>query len=271
MTARLLVVGNSHLSAIRAALAEAQDRGDGPRVDTLALRGAMLETMAVEDGRLKATRDDTRAMLEALNPGPPPAPLADYDAVAVAGLDFKPLTALALWRGAQWPALPSLAEVEDLATMPPILISRPAAEATLTARLAACDAARLLRLIRPAVKGTLVVLPCPRLSQRGKWTDVPRYHGHGRAVDGGDGPELDALWERCARRACRELGARYLPQPRETIVGGMMTKRRFMRDEVVTLPTAAGPRKVTDMVHGNAAYGAAVLERLIRRTTGAAA
>ncbi len=272
MTARLLVVGNSHVAAIRAALEEAPERQGGVQVEVLALRASMLGAFDLREGRLLPATDEARARFETLNPDPPPpTPLADYAAIAVVGLDFKPLTAMAFWRGARWPGLPSLHEVEDLATMAPLLVSRAAAEAAVASRLAGCAAARLIRLIRPQTEAPVFLLPCPRLSQRGKWTDVPRFHGHGRAVDGGDGGELDALWEGAAARVGEALAVRYLPQPRNTIVGGIMTKRRFMRDDVVTLSTAAGHRQVTDMVHGNAAYGAAVLGRLVAQVTGPAA
>ncbi len=262
MTARVLMIGNSHIRALRDALAEDPGRWDGLTVDTFGFRGAAMPGIEVSNGRLRAVGDFARQQFEGLNEGRTDCAITGYDALVVVGFDFKPLDAVALARAAVWPGLPSLAEVEDLATMRQTLISAPAARAALDGSLETCDAARLVRALRAEVDCSIFLIACPRLSQRAKWTDVPRFFGHGRAIRTGDAPVLDKLWDRSARDVCQRIGARFLPQHPETVFSHVLTRQDYMVDAEVTLPTAQGPRRVPDMTHANAAYGALMLDRL---------
>lgn len=265
MTTRLLILGNSHIRALRDALSDAPEKWDSLDVTTFGFRGAAVPEIAVDGGALVPTGDFARQQFEALNQGQSSCALGGYDAIVVAGFDFKPLDAVALSRAATWPGLPSLSAAEDIATLRQTMMSEGGARAALESALAHCDASRLVRMIRDATEADVFVVPCPRLNVKAKWTDVPRFFGHGRAIKQGDAETLGRMWEQAARRVCRQIGARYLPQPRETISEHLLTSSDFMAQGTVTLPTAKGPRKVPDLTHANGAYGALVLQRLRKK------
>lgn len=264
--AKCLFIGNSHIRAIRDALEATPDRWAGLEVDTFGFRGAALPEVEVAHGHLRATGNFAKQQFESLNNGHRQWAITGYDAIIVVGFDFKPLDVVALSRAAVWPGLPSLTQAEDIATMRQTMMSRAAAKATIDASLDGCDAAKLVRGLRAEVDTPVFLVACPRLNQRAKWVaDVPRFFGHGRAIKQGDAEELDLLWEQAARQVSRRIGARYLAQPRQTIAENILTRRKFMADGEVMVPTVNGPKKVPDLTHANADYGALMLQKLVTK------
>lgn len=265
MTTRLLVIGNSHIAALIAARDKDPARWDGLTIDRVALRGHIVREAEIRKGRFQPISDDARERFAELNGGQENWVVTGYDAIAVVGLDFKPLSAVALSRRVTWRKLPSILAEEDLSQMGTTLVSEAAARAAIEGRLENCDAAILTRALKSEVDCPIFLLPCPRISARGKWSKLPRFFGHGRAIKRGDAAEIEQLWETAARAVSRRLGARYITQPRGTVVSHILTRRDFMSAEDSWINTAEGPLKGPDLSHANSAYGSLMLQRLAHK------
>ena len=261
MTRRLLMIGNSHLIALRDAFTATPERWPDLTIDYLGFRGSAAAETALDGTALSATTDETRAQMEKLN-GTAVFDLAGYDGYVLVALGFKPLHTMTLARQARWLSLPSLLEADDLVGMHQTLISRAAARLTLTTRLAQSGTGHLARLLRQMSETPVLIVPQPWLNQRGRWSRVPRFFGHGRAIRQGDAPELAELFSEAAHEAVRAIGAKLLPQPQKTLLDDILTKHRFMLDKVVFVSTRDGAKSTPDVTHGNPAYGALVLDQI---------
>ncbi len=264
MTRRLLMIGNSHVIALRDAFDAAPQRWPGIEIAYLGFRGSAAAETRLKNGAICAASDETRDQMEKLN-GTATFDVSGYDGYVLVGLGFKPLHTLTLARHARWPFLHSLFKTDDLAGMEQTMISRPAARAGLTARLARSGAGHLARLLRRITDAPVLMVPQPWLNQKARWSRVPRFYGNGRAIRDGDAPELARLFTEAARAAARRIGVDYLPQPRRTMVDDILTRQRFMLDKEIRVSTRNGAQSTPDVTHANPAFGALVLNQINAR------
>jgi hypothetical protein len=254
----VLVIGNSHVAALRAAVGPDAPPQGAPRggltLDFAAMSGDHLGALAVRNGTLRATTDAARHSLQSLG-GKVRFAVADYAAVVLVGGLLAPHAVIELHAAARWSGLPSLgAGLPDGVA----LISEAAALAAL------CGAARdrplfpLLAALQAVVPGRVVVLQQPRLSEAAclPAAGMPRVAAAARA---GDGAALSDLYDLAVTAAYGGL-ARVVLQPAVTRGAPFFTAPDYTRGAVRLAGGAAQPAR--DVLHGNAACGAAMLDAL---------
>lgn len=254
---RLCLIGNSHLVALQDAL-QARPGGWPLECTFVPFRGNGMEGTAVEDGQLRPVSDKAMRQMKKYM-GAEAVDLAGFDAFAVVGYSLNTRHALAWWREARWPGLPSLEAVEDLAGLEPALVSRPAAEAALGAYMAEMTGFIVAGRLRAATGKPVFIIGQPRLHEDARTDPVFSGSGLRRVIGTGDGPVLSALHEAAAGRAAQSRDIRAVPQPHQTLKAGFLTDRRYMAGEIQV--TREGKRvNKHDLKHPNAAHGALTLD-----------
>jgi len=238
MTIALCLIGNSHVVALRDALAARPDRWPG-----LAPRFHGFRNIGPDEVGLRGRRlwPETARALDQMRrvAGGGSLDLAPFGAFVVVGLNLKVELALWLRREAVWPDLPSVVAAADLAAGPTLLsgaAARAAYQGKLLAGTALLLAGRLADLGRPV----LVV-------------GAPRPHPVLRARGAGAALGLAAASPSASRAAARHIGARFLPQPAHTRRRALFTAPPYLAEP--------GP-EARDLKHANAAYGALVLDQV---------
>ena len=263
MTVSLCLIGNSHLVALQSALLAQPDRWPGLNCRFVAFRRRTALESRITDGALVPDSPAARFQLGYFS-GAETLPLGDFDAFAVVGLNVKLLFSLALWKGARWSGLPSLAAQTTLSDLPFPLISPPAALAALRANLSGLVGFVMARRLAEGCGKPVLILGQPALHRRAIWTDKGTFFGIGRAIQVGDAPQIAALYDAAATRAAEQIGARFLPQPSRTKVSHLLTRPGFM---LGALPEREGRISRPDHTHANAAYGALVLDQVAEALT----
>ncbi len=261
MTTRLCFFGNSHLAAIREAWRD--DRSRWPGIDATfigAHKGLLLET-EIKDRQLAPATDAAKDAFRRFG-GVDTVDLSAYDGFVVAGcLVAMPQAALA-YQSMRWTGLPSLTDIPDLAQMEPRLVSFAAARASVTEKLLARLGPAFIRHLRQGTDRPIWLSGCPRLAERFRHQKRPKLRAYAAALHAGDGAALSALYEDAARAAVAAAGGIFIPQPPETILDDILTDDRYMlgAKRLTARGNAAQPED--DLAHGNAAFGAAVLDQV---------
>ncbi|MEI4488112.1 hypothetical protein V8J36_18115 [Frigidibacter sp. MR17.14] len=249
---RLLILGNSHVAALKSA--HAAEPGRWPvEVDFLGAPGGALDSLTLQDGALVAGAAE---VFERLN-GRAVVPLAGYDAVVIAGCEISMFRALSVLRGVIWPG--AVAPPEAPVRKGQVLVSRALVEEAVTASLQAALGARLARLIAGGTDAPIVVTQQPN----------PCWLGEGaapvaaflRARQLGYAEEIARIFRTAAGRALAP--AVLLPQPPETLRGPVFTRPVFSQGSVRLTREMKAAHDGDDFLHANAAYGALVLDQLV--------
>ena len=261
MTVRVCFLGNSHIACIRQAWRAEPDRWPGIAPLFVGAHHNLLLDTAEVDRRLVPTSDGAaRAFAELA--GLRDVALDAYDAFVITGCLVSLGCIANLYRDARWPGLPSVAAQEDLASMDAILMSGPAswmtAQDIMSRRLGLC----LARHLRPMTSRPILLTSQARVSAIIETEHRRGTHAHRVALKSGDAAHLSALFEGVAAESCREAGATFLPQPRQTITRDILTARPFMDGAVRLTSDGATPQPPRDITHANARYGATVLDQV---------
>ena len=269
MSRRVLILGTSHCAALRAAVGAAV--GADRQSDALTWGGMTLRFAAIpndhaaalrlDGGVLTAGTDTAGRMLWRLNRQGRFA-LSEFDAVAMLGGLMSAFAITRLYTEARWFPLPSL--IADGGAPPPglPLISDAAALAALCGRAETAALFALLRSLHAAMPGRVFVVQDPRVSHDAIGTGR-KFMGFTRIARGPDASEVSALYDRAVGAAFGGL-ARVIVQPAATRAGAFFTDARFRRGATRLAATPDMPQPPDDMLHGNAGYGAAVLDDLAR-------
>lgn len=256
---RVLVIGSSHTAALRAAL------GAGRGADPLPWGRMQVAFAAAPDrapgalviaGDHLAVPDPDAARQFRRICGRDRFALAAVDAIVFCGGLLAPHAVVRLWTEARWFPLPSARDLpQGLA-----LLSEAAA-------LAAAGAVARQALLWPLLAalqargGTpLVALQGIRLSQDGIGTGR-RMAGPTRIARGEDAAALSGFYDRATRAALEPL-ARVILQPQDTRSLGFFTAPAFCRGATRLSAADDMPQPDGDFLHGNAAYGARMLDAI---------
>jgi hypothetical protein len=261
MNPRLLILGNSHLAALREAWAGAPARWPGLRPTFLGAHKDLLLQTQLKDGVLSPATDAARAAFRRLN-GLEEVNLRDHDGIVICGCLVAASVAAGLWRDARWPGLPSLMAEPDLAGMRSTLISRGAALAGLAGALDQRLGLRLVRHLRAGTDLPVWLVSQPRANVAVLARPRPEVRAQVAAVQTGDGLALSDLFDAAAARAARQAGAVWLAQPWATRTAGIFTGGAFMQGATRLTPRIGAPQPEDDVTHANAAYGAMVLDQI---------
>ncbi|MDP3339409.1 hypothetical protein [Frigidibacter sp.] len=254
---RVLILGNSHIAAVKAAYGSAPDRWPGLAVQFAGGHGDALAALQVQGGRLVPQTEAARDNLQLLNRREAWS-LADYDAFVVVGCEVGIYRALVPYRSARFlglspgaaAAVPVSRAMFDLAVRDQV-----------TQSLGGALALRILAGVQVGGQMAQVMLaeqPRPSFDCR---RNRRRFTGLLRAHRLGDGAVLAEVFEAAARAALP--GITWLAQPEDTRHGGVFTQPRYSVGSVRLMP---GNRRVAhsedDFIHANAEYGALVLDQI---------
>lgn len=248
---RLLVLGNSHVGALR--MAREAFRARYPQVETTffaAPGGHFLRGRTGRDGVWRPYLPDDRArtVVEEIN-GAVECDLAGYDAILVIGHRFSPHVLTEILLENEILGLPWRSEGS-----PEGRVSRRFVERTMDA-VAEEHVAEIER--RLGTRHPFVIAPAPfpsdRIGSRGdevsRLTEFLQRHP---AIG-----DLMAYWTASIASAARRRGWTYLPQPAGTLSGPAATRAEFAE----AAATGDGARMDhTDHRHMNGDFGLAILE-----------
>ena len=254
---RVLVLGNSHIAAVKAAHEAAPGRWPG--MDFLGGQGEALASVTAEAGVLAPRDEAARQNILHLN-GRDAFALSDYDAFVVVGCKLGIYRALAPYRRARFLGLPSVArgKVGDYAARVSRAMFGLAVQEGVAASLGGALALRILAAVQAGVP--VLVAEQPRPSQDCRRAP-DRFGELLRAERLGDGPPLTEMFEAGLRAALP--GITLLPQPRQTWAGALFTRGRYGVGSVRLTPSdRLYLHPEDDFIHANAEYGALVLDQI---------
>lgn len=249
MTARLALIGDSHLAALRAA---AETAPPGLDLTFLAAPNNLMEDVRLDGPVLTPTTDATTAAFRRFG-GVDRLDLSGFDAVVLVGLQLNVFWAAALYGAHRFRGQKGWRQHDPKRP----LISRPCAAETLTARLMSARALRLAGQMRAALPCPVVLVPEPR---PGLAILAPgqRFPAFRRAQANGDGALLSELYE----TAAAALPHRVLPQPADTTADGIFTAPDWSQGAPQLKGERHGHYAEGDFLHANHRYGARVLDQI---------
>ncbi|MDE3026781.1 MAG: hypothetical protein KGH84_00095 [Paracoccaceae bacterium] len=266
MKPHICVLGASHVGAIRAAWLQSDAAARPYTLDFFAAPNRHFARLDVQDGALSAiTKVGRTAFTQTC--GRDRLVLSDYDALLIVGCGMSVLGAVSLYSRVRFLALPSMLKASVRQLSRAILVSRPCFLQALTDRIADTEASGIARLLHQSTPAQIMVASQPRPSAA-----VLEGEGRFRGLRGvqrrGDAGDLSDIFDQAATDALHGL-ATYLPQPIRSIEQGLFTRRTYTVGalRLGNQNNPVQPHEVDDHFHGNAAYGALVLEQIARALT----
>ena len=261
MTRRVLILGNSHLAALKSGLDRRPERWPDIAFTMVGGPIPVLQEMEVRGRRLTGWTDRAREAISAFTGGPE-VDLTGHDAVVVAGTQVAVSRLIGIARHMAWADMPSLGPSPDIARVRRLFVSAPAVRRTAEAVLEASCGVRLARRMVQDSGLPVIVASQPRPSAR--VLDHPKSKvGHILGVmDRGDGEVLSRLFEEAAEATVTAAGARFLPQPPETIRDHVLTELRFSLGAVRLKAEGGQSQPRDDVLHANGRYGWRVLDQI---------
>lgn len=261
MTMRLCFLGNSHIAALREAWADDRDRWPGLEADFVGAHKDLLLRTRAEGSRLVPDDPATATAFRTLG-GVKEVDLASYDAVVITGCLVSVATAANTYRDCRWAGLPSLSREPDLAAMPHGFVSRPAARAMVEATIDDRLGPMFARHIRGMTDAPILMTSQPRVSAAIKAKRRAVTRAHHSALENGDAAGLSDLFEEAAARVMAACGARFVPQPAQTIEDDILTALPYMEGAKRLTAKGDAPQPKEDIMHANAAYGGLVIDQV---------
>ena len=249
-----LVLGNSHVAALRLAYTQIQDRPPGLVLEFLASGQAGLAEIALDRGDLIATSPRTAA--DFLRFGARARiPLAEYDFFLIVGLGFNVYGLEPLYREYRCPGLNGWQSAHPKRS----LVSEAAMRQMIAAPLRSCLSGRVAALLRQGSDKPIFQQAQPRPAET--LLLQKHYPSLRRAVARGDAQALSTLFEQAAALACLD---HYLPQPPETRHKGLLTAVAYTENapRLTADPARLQRQAANDFLHANGVYGARMLHHL---------
>lgn len=256
---RLLIIGNSHIAAPRLAYVEQPERWPGWDIDFCGLLGGNVGRLTLRDGVLVPDDSSVAAEMKFYN--------------LVRQLDVSGYDAFAIIGGFGWAGTSGLCMDHRSLDFPSAktgrgdfqLVGRTFLQAALRERLHHAAAFRLMRQLATLDRPVLM-RPEP-LPSADCVTDSARFGGYVDMVARGDA----AYWrETFLRLATVQAGAtgRLLHWPEAASIGIAYTRPELMRGAMRLTPHRSRAQPVTDFAHGNAEYGAVVMDQILAALAG---
>lgn len=255
---RVLILGNSHVAAVKTAYAQAAGRWPGLAPEFVGGHGDALATLVVRDSRLVSEAEEARQNLRLLNRRDEWG-LTDYDAFVVVGCQVGIYRALMPYRRARFLGLPSVS-ARGLAVPVSRAMFELAVREGVAQTLGGALALRLVAGLQAKAAGAPVMVaeqPRPSFDCR---RERRKFSGLLQAHRLGDGAVLAEVFDAAARKALP--GIAFLAQPMETRHGGMFTQPRYSVGSVRLTAKRRIAHPENDFIHANADYGALVLDQI---------
>ena len=262
MTQRVVIFGNSHIAALKYALRETPHAWPDMALTLVGAHREHLINVAIIDGILRPVSDDAKRNFNNLN-GCEQVDLNQFDAVAISGCEVTFNHASVLYKNARWPELPSIAKMQNLASMRERLVSVSLFDTCLRDALVKSIGVQLAHKIKTAQPDLPVfVLGQPRACQKALDGGNALAVGHQRIVDKGDTSVVSARFDDIATQLLADMGITFLAQPENTRTDDIFTSSRFTDDAMRLSSEDNLKQPQDDVLHANAAYGAVVLSQL---------
>lgn len=254
MPSNLLILGNSHISAPRAALVSQPERWPGFEAATFGMPGGSLRNLVLK-GKVLVPRDaQTRRTMKFFN-HISRLPLEGYDGfVVVGGLAFASMISLVQdHRSLDFPSVRAGVDCE--------LVSTALIEAMIRQRIDASVAMLMVRMLHGLGQGPVLFLPEPLISADCR-SDPDAREATVAIAQMGDGAYFH---QRVMRQARHRFGrfSTLLEQPKDSIVNDIFTDGALMRGSIRMTFRDEVPHEGTDYAHANAAFGAMQLDQIV--------
>ncbi len=258
---RLCLFGTSHLAALRMAYQAEPDRWPEFEITFVGATGAKLLDHVINDGVMTPTSPDLQRSFQ-LMAGVEALDLRQFDAFALSGCQIGPHMIGHIYGQARWLGLPSLQRAGIPGDPHWSLMSETAIDAVLQHRIMHSIAGVLAPQLSGASEKPVLVVSSPRPDETLMNLQKHKLIAQKRAVRQGDAAHLSDRYDGLARDCFRRIGVDYLPQPPHTIRDHMLTRSIYMEGAVKLTPRGVFAQPDHDIMHGNAAYGAAVLDQI---------
>lgn len=261
---RILMLGNSHLAAIRSGHALRPKRWPGLQITMVGAKVPTLLDLTIRDDRLIGTSPAATAAIRVFT-GAPTVDLRTIDAIFVVGAQLALPRLLDLYFQAAWPGLPSVAKAADLSGLKRVLMSRNAVEGVAIRIISQAAALRLAHRFRQSTDIAIHVISQPRTAEAVLKRPAK---GLGRLVSpisNADAAGLSALFEEAAHLAAENVGAIYLHQPPETVSQHVLTQTRYTKGALKLRADHDRAQPSDDVLHANGRYGRRVLDQISLR------
>lgn len=254
---RILVIGNSHVAALRNAWADDEHRWDAWDFAFFGLPGSDLSKLHMTDGVLGTKNRQIRArmrrysQLKALD-------TTGYDAFVIVG-GYSLIATAGFSMAHRASDFPSVRAAGGDDTNDYLLVGKGLFEGGLDARLISTAAGHILRQLAPMGRPILIVpepLPAPDCGD-----DAEKFGAYADLIRRGDQPIWAALFQAAARR-CFGDRAQLLGWPGEAVQDGAFTRADLMRGSMRLDLAEMVPHPVNEYAHANAAYGAIVMDQI---------
>lgn len=255
---RVLLLGNSHIGALRLAHASDPERWPDWDVYFLGVLAGSLGQLDLRDGVLVPTTPAAQSQMKYYN--------------HVNRLDVSGFDAFAICGGVSWIRAASICADHRSLDFPSVIagdescqiVSRDFLQTALQQRLAGSSAGRILS--RLGVLGKPVMMaPEPMLSVDGA-ADHDRYADYNDLVERGDLAHWRGLYAQAAARSFG-LGATVIGWPEPALERAAYTRHELMRgSRRLGVEDAAHPED--DYEHANADYGLLVMDQIMQALTG---
>ncbi|MEI4471350.1 hypothetical protein [Frigidibacter sp. MR17.24] len=249
---RLLILGNSHVAALKSAHGAEPGRWPGLDIAFAGAAGGALDGLRRRGGVLEATDPEAVEQLTALN-GSARFALDGVDAVVITGCELSMFRAVSVLRRVIWP------DCVDSPGPGQVLTSRAFVREALVTALQSTLAARLAREIGGDGAVPVIVAAQPNPCWLGE--DAVQLAAFLRARRLGYATRLARIFTEAAAAALAPAAA-FLPQPDETLRGPLFTRPKYSQGSLRLTRDMAKPHEGDDYLHANAAYGALVLDQL---------
>ena len=255
MPDNLLVIGNSHVVALRLALRDNPDRWADLGATFFALPPAPLRQLSLQDGHLLPDTVEAQRHMRRLN-GTDQLALAGYDAFLIVG--GPAFSAVAqLQRSHRSLDFPSVA-----AGQPCDLISTGYMDAMIRHRVRYSAALKLARMLESLQEGPVLLAEAPLPSEECR-DDPAGLEHYLQMIQRGDAAHFWARY-RQALQDVAGAGVTVVPQPPQTIADDFFTARDWMRGSFGLGRDGEEPHQDRDYHHANPGYGGLQLDLLMK-------
>lgn len=253
---RILVLGNSHVAALRVAWKHERSRWPRLEIQFAAAHGQGQADLTIKNHMLAPKSQKVRENMMRVN-GRAEYDLRDYDAFAISGGTPSAFHAIALYNQARFFGLPSLADFEPSKSWEWSVLSRAAFQSALVGLMQNGSAMAIARTLVSTGKPCVIIqqlrvsLDC--LSQPRK------YAGFLRVKNNHDTGTLSRMLDESSTAAYAGLG-NVLHQPHATRVHDIFTASEFRRGATRLTANDNALQPDDDFIHGNGKYGEAIVD-----------
>lgn len=187
--------------------------------------------------------------------------LDGFDGFVLTGCNIGPHIIGYIYANARWWGLPSLSQSIDESKSWQ-LISQTALQETIKERNATVVGGALAQILRANSDKPIFLTSTPRPSKALMQMTAHKLIPLKRAILLGDAQAVSEYYDLTTLNQFDAMDVFYLPQPAKSVFKHLLTRPNLMAGAQKLVAAGEAAQPDTDIMHGNAAYGTAVLEQL---------